>query len=78
MAFTKAGAQDVVDLANADGFDIGIPNPEGGEFGIVLAPSTKRPLKAVRVYEYQRPLPKAKRNRIIAYTNRAKRHYNVT
>ena len=78
MAFTKAGAQDVVALANAAGFDIGVPTPEGGEYGIVLAPSTKRDMKAVRVYDYQRPLPKAKRDRIIAYTNRAKRHYNVT
>jgi len=78
MAFTMAGANQVVEIANQNGLDIEVPPPEGGEFGIVLAPSTKRDLKDVRVYDYQRPLPKAKRDRIIAYTNRAKRFYNVS
>jgi hypothetical protein len=56
---------------------IAIPDPQGGEYGISLVPSRKGVRQGEKVpqvwaYEYQRPLPKAKRDRIIEYTNRAK------
>ena len=77
MAFTEAGAREVVEIVNAEGFDIDVPPPDGGKYGIVLAPSTKRDLKNVRVYEYQRKLPKAKRDFIIKYVNRASGQYGI-
>ena len=64
-------------------FTIDIPEPQGGEYGISLVPSRRgvkqgEKIPQVWAYNYQRPLPKGKRDRRIAYTNRAKRHYNVT
>ena len=77
MAFTEAGAREVVEIVNAEGFDIEVPPPDGGKYGIVLAPSTKRDLKSVRVYQYQRPLPKSKRDDIVKYVNRASAQYGI-
>ena len=73
IAFSLRGADELVSLIE----DIAIPEPQGGEYGISLVPSRKGVRQGEKVpqvwaYEYQRSLPKAKRDRIIEYTNRAK------
>ena len=74
MAFSDRGTQELRELIEGvTGVDVGIPEPIGPDgYGIVLVPSTRRNLKGVGVYQYQRPLPKSKRDAIIEYTNRAK------
>jgi hypothetical protein len=81
MAFSERGTrelrQEIKKITeseeNPEGVDVGIPEAIGPEgYGIVLVPSTRRNLKGVGVYQYQRPLPKSKRDMIIEYTNRAK------
>ena len=73
IAFSLRGADELVSLIE----DIAIPEPQGGEYGISLVPSRKGVRQGEKVpqvwaYEYQRSLPKATRDRIIEYTNRAK------
>ena len=73
IAFSLRGADELVSLIE----DIAIPEPQGGEYGISVVPSRKGGRQGEKVpqvwaYEYQRSLPKAKRDRIIEYTNRAK------
>ena len=74
LGFSDRGARELRQLVeDRTGVDVGIPEPVGPDgFGIVLVPSTRRNLKGVGVYQYQRPLPKSKRDVIIEYTNRAK------
>lgn len=74
LGFSDRGARELRQLVeDRTGVDVSIPEPIGPDgYGIVLVPSTRRNLKGVGVYQYQRPLPKSKRDSIIEYTNRAK------
>ena len=73
IALSERGAQELATKIPG----IAIPDPQGGEYGIALVPSRKNVKQGQKVpqvwaYTYQRPHPKAKRDRIIEYTNRAK------
>ena len=74
LAFSDRGARELRQLVeDRTGVDVGIPEPIGPDgYGIVLTPPRTRDMKGVGVYQYQRPLPKSKRDAIIEYTNRAK------
>ena len=72
MAFNPTGAIELDAYLRKRNIDVGIPEAEGGKFGIALVPSTQRKMDNVRVYSYQRSFPKAKRDDIIRYTNYAK------
>ena len=82
IGFSLRGNQELVQMFEENGVELAIPPPEGGEYGIALMPSRKgvkqgEEVPQVWAYEYQRKLPKAKRDRIIKYVNRASGQYGI-
>ena len=82
IGFSLRGNQELVEMFADNGVEITIPPPEGDEYGIVLMPSRRGVKQGEKVpqgwaYKYQRKLPKAKRDRIIKYVNRASGQYGI-
>ena len=82
IGFSLRGNQELVQMFADNGVEITIPPPEGAEYGIVLMPSRRgvkqgEMVPQVWAYKYQRKLPKAKRDFIIKYVNRASGQYGI-
>ena len=82
IGFSLRGNQELVDMFASSGIEITIPPPEGDEYGIALMPIRRQgklegDVPQVWAYKYQRKLPKAKRDRIIKYVNRASGQYGI-